>query len=297
LAQQIETLEKVAFNLIKKTVVFLPSDIKNALLNAFANESNEVARLQLKTILDNVELAEKARSPMCQDTGTIIFFVRAGGNSKYIPYLEEAVTNAVRRATSKIPLRPNAVNPFTQRNSGDNTGRLIPQIHWEIIHGEKIEISVLAKGGGSENVSTLGMINPAEGVKGIVKFALDAVVNAGPKPCPPTILGIGIGGGADMALILAKKALLRPLNEPHIDPQIRDLEEEILRAANMTGIGPMGLGGKTTALGVRIDYAYRHPASFPIAVVFSCWALRRASASVFENGKVKYFSSKNEGKA
>ena len=189
-----------------------------------------------------------------------------------------------------MPLRPNAVNPFTQKNSGDNTGRHVPFIHWQIVPGNTIEITVLPKGGGSENVCTLGMISPGQGVNGLKKFVVDAVMKAGAKPCPPNILGVAVGGGADIAMKLAKAALLRPLNEPNPDPELAKLEKELYEAANMTGIGPMGLGGKFTVLGVKVDYAHRHPASYPVAVAFQCWAARRASARIHPDGTVEYLT-------
>jgi fumarate hydratase subunit alpha len=191
---------------------------------------------------------------------------------------------------SRYTLRPNAVNPFTQKNSGDNTGRLIPFIHWEIVPGNTLELTVLPKGGGSENVCVSGMLVPGEGVNGLKKFVVDTVIKAGAKPCPPTVLGIGVGGGADVAMNLAKKALINPLNEPNPDPEIAKREKEILEAVNMTDIGPMGLGGKTTVLDVKINYAYRHPASYPAAVVFNCWAARRASAKINADASVTYLT-------
>ncbi|MDH5459658.1 MAG: fumarate hydratase, partial [Candidatus Bathyarchaeota archaeon] len=258
----------------------------------YAEETSEAGKTQLKAILDNVELAEKYQAPICQDTGTIIFYVKAGARAEDLDKVEEALTKATRRATVEVPLRPNSVNPFTQKNSGDNTGRLIPYINWEIVSGDSIELTVMPKGGGSENVCISGMLVPGEGIKGLKKFIVDAVIRAGAKPCPPNILGIGIGGGADISIKLAKKALLRPLNEPNPDPEIAELEKEIFEAVNMTGIGPMGLGGKTTALGVHIDYAYRHPASYPAAVAFQCWAARRATARINTEGKVEYLTHK-----
>jgi fumarate hydratase subunit alpha len=184
------------------------------------------------------------------------------------------------------------VDPFTGKNSGDNTGRYIPAINWEIAPGDAMEMTVMTKGGGSENVCLGGMIVPGEGIKGLKKFVIDAVVKAGAQPCPPNILGIAMGGGADISMKLAKKTLLLPLNEHNQNPEIAKLEQEIFEAANMTGIGPMGLGGKTTVLGVHIDYAYRHPASFPAAVAFNCWASRRASARITSDGTVQYLTHK-----
>jgi fumarate hydratase subunit alpha len=285
-------VENVAFNILKQAVIYLPEDVKQALKKAYAEETSETGKTQLKAILDNIELAEKYQAPVCQDTGTIIFYVKAGAKAKNLDKIEEELINATRRATKEVPLRPNSVNPFTQKNSGDNTGRYIPFLHWEIVPGDSLELTVMTKGGGSENVCVTGMLVPGEGIKGLKKFVVDAVISAGAKPCPPNILGVAIGGGADIAMKLAKKTLLKPLNEPNQDPEIAKLEKEIFEAANMTGIGPMGLGGKTTVLGVHVDYAFRHPASFPAAVAFNCWAARRASARINADGTVEYLTHK-----
>ncbi len=290
---EIETLvENVAFNILKQAVIYLPEDVTQALKKAYEEETSEAGKTQLKAILDNIELAEKYQAPICQDTGTIIFYAKAGSEVKGLEKIENALINATRRATKEVPLRPNAVNPFTQKNSGDNTGRFIPFINWEIVRGNSLELTVMTKGGGSENVCVTGMLVPGEGINGLKKFVIEAVIKAGAKPCPPNILGVAIGGGTDIAMKLAKKALLRPLNESNPDPEIAKLEKEIFEAVNMTGIGPMGLGGKTTVLGVNIDYAYRHPASFPAAVAFNCWAARRASARINADGTVEYLTHK-----
>ena len=287
-----KVVETVGFNILKQAVIYLPDDVKAALKKAYAEETSDTGKTQLKAILDNIELAEKYKAPVCQDTGTIIFFVKAGAKAKDLDKVEGALINAVKRATKEVPLRPNAVNPFDQKNSGDNTGRNIPFVNWEIVSGDQIEITVMTKGGGSENVCIGGMIVPGEGINGLKKFVVDAVIKAGSQPCPPNILGIAVGGGADISMKLAKKALLRPLNEPNADPMLAKLEQEILEAVNMTGIGPMGLGGKTTVLGVKIDYAFRHPASFPAAVSFNCWAARRSTAKINADGTVEYSTHK-----
>jgi fumarate hydratase subunit alpha len=285
-------VENVAFNILKQAVIYLPEDVKQALKQAYAEETSETGKTQLKAILDNIELAEKYQAPVCQDTGTIIFYVKAGAKAKNLDKIEEALINATRKATKEVPLRPNSVDPFTQKNSGDNTGRYIPFLHWEIVPGDSLELTVMTKGGGSENVCVTGMLVPGEGIKGLKKFVVDAVIKAGAQPCPPNILGVAIGGGTDIAIKLAKKVLLKPLNEPNENPEIAKLEKEIFEAANMTGIGPMGLGGKTTVLGVHVDYAFRHPASFPAAVAFNCWAARRASARINADGTVEYLTHK-----
>jgi fumarate hydratase subunit alpha len=285
-------VEDVAVKLLQLAVTELPHDVKKALQRAYREEESEAGKTQLKTILDNVELAEKTRTPMCQDTGVIIFYVKAGGQVKGLDKIEKTLRSATIRATKEVPLRPNAVDPFTQKNTGDNTGRFIPFIHWEIMLGDTLEITVMPKGGGSENVCALGMLSPSQGVKGLKKFVVDTVINAGAKPCPPNILGVAVGGGADIAMKLAKATLLRPLDQPNPNPGLAKLEKELYEAANSTGIGPMGLGGKSTVLGVKVDYAHRHPASYPVAVAVQCWAARRASAHIYSDGKIEYLTHK-----
>ena len=285
-------MENVAVKLLQLAATELPRDVKKALRKAFREEESEVGKAQLKVILENVELAEKNRVPMCQDTGVVIFYVKAGSQVEGLDKVEEALHNATVRATMEVPLRPNAVDPFTQKNTGDNTGRFIPYIHWEVVPGDTLELTVMPKGGGSENVSALGMLSPNQGIKGLKKFVVDTVINAGAKPCPPTILGVAVGGGADIALKLAKASLLKPLDQPNSNPELAKLEQELCEAANSTGIGPMGLGGKITVLGVKVDYAHRHPASYPVAVAVQCWAARRASARIYSDGKIEYLTHK-----
>jgi fumarate hydratase subunit alpha len=287
-----KVVEDTAFNLLKLAVVRLPSDIKDALNRAYKEETSEAGRVQFEAILKDIELAEKDDTPLCQDTGIIIFYVKAGAKVKDLDVIETALQNATRRATKEIPLRPNAVDPFTQKNSGDNTGKHIPYINWEITDGDYVEITAFPKGGGSENVCTIGMITPGEGVNGLKKFVIDAIIKAGAMPCPPTIVGVAAGGGSDISMKLAKATLLRPLNEPNPNPDLDKLEKELYEAANSTGIGPMGLGGKFTVLGVKIDYAHRHPASYPVAVAFQCWAARRSTARIHSDGTVEYLTHK-----
>ena len=287
-----KVVEDTAVNLLKLAVVQLPDDVKDALKQAYKDETSEAGKVQLEAILKDIELAENENTPLCQDTGIIIFYVKAGASAKGLDKIEFALQNATRRATKEIPLRPNTVNPFTQKNTGDNTGRYIPYVNWQIVDGESIEITAFPKGGGSENVCTLGMITPGEGVNGLKKFVVDAIVKAGAMPCPPTIVGVAAGGGSDISMKLAKAALLRPLNDANSDPELAKLETELHEAANSTGIGPMGLGGKITVLGVKVDYAHRHPASYPVAVAFQCWAARRATARIGSDGKVEYLTHK-----
>lgn len=258
-------------DLLRKAEIELPDDVVDALKKAEAREKNGVAKSQLQAILRNIEIAKNHRVPMCQDTGIMIFFAELGTEFQPNFDLEAAIRDAVVLATREIPLRPNAVDPLTRKNSGNNTGTGIPDIHWKLVPGKQLKITVAPKGAGSENMSALRMFNPTE-AGSIKKFVLETVVNAGGMPCPPLTLGIGIGGSFDKAARLAKEALLEPLNAP-----MNDLEKEILEAVNALGIGCMGLGGSTTSLAVHVKTAHCHTASLPVAVNIQCWANRHAS--------------------
>lgn len=269
-------IEDTIFNLFKEAVIKLPDDVKKAVQDAYNNEDNDIARLNLKAILDNIEAAEKMEVPMCQDTGLPIVFVKLGKID--VENLYEGIRRGVERATKEVPLRPNVVDPITRENRGTNTGNMMPQIDIELIDEEKIEFSVFPKGIGSENNNALKMALPGEGIEGIKKFVVDTVIAAGGKPCPPIIVGVGVGGSSDLAMKIAKKALLGKIGERNPDKTIAELEEDILSQINKTGIGPMGLGGKTTALDVKILTADTHTAGLPIGVCIQCWAGRHATA-------------------
>ena len=279
-----ELMEQVVVNILRTAVTSLPSDIMSALEKAESVETSDIAKSQLRAILQNVKCAEEASIPMCQDTGTPLFFVSGRCDGEF----EEAIRKGVERATREIPLRPNIVHPLSRKNSGNNLGVGMPQVHFLPGPEGFVEITVMPKGAGSENMSALRMLSPSEGLKSVKSFVLDVVVNAGGRPCPPTIVGVGIGGSADIAMSLAKRALLRPLDVMNPNSELAELEEELLDAVNLTGIGPMGLGGRTTCLGVKVDLAYCHTASLPVAVNLQCWAARRASARMFRDGRVTY---------
>ncbi len=272
--------------LLRKTVVKLPTDVEEALRKAYAAETDEVPRMQLKTIVDNIDMAIKGNTPMCQDTGVTIFYAALPKDCKVD--VGRGIVEGVRKATKEVPLRPNAVHPITRKNPGDNVGERMPYINWKVHDKDYIEITVMTKGAGSENMSALAMLTPSQGLKGIKEFVLNTVVRAGSNPCPPTILGVGIGGSSDIAMKLAKEALLRPINQRHKDPEIAKLESELLEAINMLGIGPMGLGGKTTCLGLNIEYAFCHTASLPVGINVQCWAGRRGTVRIGPDGKTSY---------
>jgi len=285
-------IEEVALDLLRVAATRLPRDVKEALKRAYEKERSPTGKIQLENILKNVRLAEDLERPICQDTGLITFYLKVNPDFPSLNIIEEALIRAVRRATAEVPLRPNAVDPINQKNTGDNVGVNVPFINWQIIKDKYLEITVLPKGGGSENTCKLAMLTPGEGIDGMKKFVIETVIEAGAKPCPPTIIGVGMGGGADISMHLAKRALMRPIDKPHKEERIANLERDLLDMINMTGIGPMGLGGDTTSLSVKIEYASRHPASFPVAVAFQCWCARRATARIYLDGTVEWITHK-----
>jgi len=262
----------------KQAAIVLPDDIKNALRNAYDNEDSDIAKLNIKSILDNLELAEKNEIPMCQDTGLPIIFVKLG--KVQVENLEQGIIDGVMLATENVPLRTNVVDPLTRRNTGNNVGKGIPQINVELTDDPVLELTVFPKGFGSENNNKLAMLLPGEGVEGIKKFFKEVVLSAGGKPCPPTVIGVGIGGSSDMVMKLAKKALLRPIDECNSDERLAALENDLLDIANGTGIGPMGLGGRTTVLGVNVELADTHTAGLPVGICVQCWAARHATSTL-----------------
>lgn len=271
---------------IGKASTILPPDVVQALQAARDREVGP-ARVQVEAILDNVRIAREGAVPICQDTGTVSFFVRVGTDFPYRDDLVAAFADAAREATKAVPLRPNTVHPFTGKNPGDNTGRHVPAVTWEMVEGATAEIHVLPKGGGSENCSVLKMLAPGVGLKGVKEAVVEHVVGCGGLPCPPTVIGIGIGGGADLALKLGKMALLRPVGQRHPEPEVAALEAELEELINASGVGPMGLGGKTTVLAVHAEYAHRHPASLPLGIAVQCWAHRRASVRIGPDGRME----------
>ncbi len=279
-------IEDVVVEMLRKAVTKLPRDVEDALQRAYDTETDEVPKTQLKTILTNIGMAEEGTTPICQDTGVQIFFVKQGRVTT--GDLTGAIGRGVAKATGEVPLRPNTVHPITRKNHLDNNGVRMPYINLEASDAPYLELTVMPKGAGSENMSAVAMLTPSQGLKGIKQFALDTLVRAGSKPCPPIIIGMGIGGSADISIHIAKEALLRPLGQHHPEPEIAALEEELFTALNEIGIGPMGLGGRTTLLGLNVEYAHCHTASLPVAINIQCWAARRATARIYEDGRVEY---------
>jgi fumarate hydratase subunit alpha len=271
-------LQKTAVEMLSRAATTLPKDVVKALRQCKTKETDKIARLQLDTMLRNLELAKKFRAPICQDTGVPIFFVKLGSELGLNFDMCRALADAVHEATQKIPLRANVVDPLSRKNTETNVGEGQPIVHIELVRGKGLQIDLIVKGAGAENWSRLFMLKPTAGVDAIKRAVLLAINEAAGQPCPPTIVGVGIGGSADVACLLAKKALLRPLNTKNPDKKLARMELELKNAANELGIGPMGLGGRTTVLDIRIAKAACHTASLPVAINFQCWVARRASA-------------------
>lgn len=256
----------------------LPPDVINAIESAEKAEPWDGAKRILSLLGDNVRIASEKTLPVCQDTGMACVFVELGQDVHIDGDFEEAVDNGVRRGYGEGYLRKSVVcDPLRRVNTGDNTPALLTV---KLTRGDKMRITVMPKGFGSENMSALKMLKPADGVEGVKNFVLETVEKAGANPCPPIIVGVGIGGSFDKAAYLAKHALLRPVDEPNPDEYYAALESELLDKINALGIGPQGFGGKTTALAVLIEAMPTHVAGLPVAVNISCHATRRASASL-----------------
>lgn len=259
--------------------VNLSPDIEAAMQQGAERDRSPLARNVLNTIIENVHIARSERAPMCQDTGMTVIFVDMGQDLHVEgDLIEDAINEGVRRGYTHGYLRKSVVSdPIHRHNTGDNTPAVI---HYRIVPGDKMHITVAPKGFGSENKSALTMLTPSQGVAGIKQFVLDTISHAGGNPCPPIIVGVGIGGTMERSAELAKRALLRPIGERHPDPAVAEIEEELLQEINKMGIGPAGFGGDTTALAVAINTGATHIAGLPVAVNISCHATRHAEGTL-----------------
>lgn len=259
---------------------YLPEAVKEKIKAATATEESPLGKEILNTLIENYELAQKKAVPLCQDTGLVVVFLEIGQEVHFVGGdLYEAIHAGVAQGYVEGYLRKSSVGDpvFDRKNSGDNTPAII---HTKIVPGEKVKIIVCPKGCGSENMGALKMLKPADGVEGIKKFVVDTVRAAGPNPCPPITVGVGIGGNMERAAILAKYALTRQLGEHNADPRYAKLEDELLELVNKTGVGPSGLGGSTTALGVNVEFTHTHIGGMPCAVNLNCHQARRAEAEL-----------------
>ena len=271
---------EIVSHLFQDACLYLPEDVLAALKQAREKEESPAAKDVLAQLIENTEIAAKEKTPLCQDTGAAVVVLELGQDVHITGGdLYTAINEGVRQGYEKGYLRKSMANqPFSARvNTKDNTPAII---HTDIAPGDKLRISVMPKGGGSENCSRLTVMPPAKGRQGIIDFVVNLVDESGSNPCPPVIVGLGIGGTTDKAMTLAKKALLRKVGEPNPDPEVAELEKEILQRANNLGIGPMGYGGRTTALAVHAETFPAHIASLPVAVNIQCWCARHKETTL-----------------
>jgi fumarate hydratase subunit alpha len=250
----------------------LSDDVLSAFDRALETETAPAAKEIIELLVQNARIAREDHIPICQDTGIAIFFVEIGQDLRIKNgFIVDAINEGVRKGYREGYLRKSVVDPITRKNTGDNTPAII---YTELVPGDKLRISFMPKGAGSENMSVIRMLRPTEGVEGIKQFVLECVRKAGANPCPPVVIGVGIGGDFEKAALISKKALLRPVGNPNPKLELASLEMELLKAVNRTGIGPEGLGGKVTALAVHVESFPCHIASLPVAVNINCHAAR-----------------------
>ncbi len=283
-------IAQVGQKLYSNAIIDLPQDIIDRLKEMRDAETSELARIQLDTILKNASLAKEKNNVVCQDTCISSFKVKIGTKARIDGDIVKALRDGTALATKTLPAIPHCVHPITRENTGTGTGPYVPIVHWDVIPGaEYVEITAQPVGGGGDIVSTQKMFSAYESFASVKKFIIDTVVEAGSKPCPPMVIGIGLGSMFEYVNRLAKDAVMRPLNKRHPEKMIADLEEELFALINELGIGPMGLGGRTTCLAVNIEYGDTHTPMLPVAVKINCWAIRRKTARLYNDGTVQYF--------
>jgi len=283
-------VEDAAAHLYVWSLKDIPQDLRDALADARRRETSTPGKRVLETIVRNVEVAYEEGNLICQDTGIPVYYCRVGEHFPLHPArIYDALAAGTERATIEYPLRSNTVHTLTRENTGQNVGYRVPIVHWDFVADwDGLDVKCVPKGSGSENMSFLKMCTPADGVAGIKRFVLDSIVGAGGKPCPPGIVGVGIGGSADYAMHLAKEAIARPVGTRNPDPEVAKLEDELFELLNETGIGPMGLGGDVTVLQAHVEHADTHMTLNPVAVNYQCWAARRATAHLGPDGRIEY---------
>ncbi|BAH74064.1 fumarate hydratase [Solidesulfovibrio magneticus] len=257
---------------------FLPADVLAAFARAKAAESSAAAREVFNQLEENAALAKETGLPLCQDCGLGVFFVEVGEDVRLAGGgLREAINEGMVRGYQDGFLRKSTCDPFSRKNVGDNSPAIV---HFDLVPGDRLKITMMAKGGGSENMSRVMMLAPAQGWKGVREFVIRRVAESGSNPCPPIIVGVGIGGNFELAAINSKKALMRELDDVHADPEVAAMEADLLASINRLGIGPMGLGGGTTCLGVKVKLAPCHLASLPLAVNIQCHSARHKEVTL-----------------
>lgn len=276
----VSEVTKTVSKLCMDSCYYLPEELLAKFKSAVAEEESPLGREILGTIIENAKLAKRKAVPICQDTGLTVVFMEIGQDVHFVGGdLYTAIHAGVADGYVNGYLRKSSVDDplFVRKNTNDNTPAII---HTTIVPGNKVKVIVCPKGCGSENMGAMKMLKPADGVEGVIKFVVDTVRSAGPNPCPPVTVGVGIGGNMEKAALLAKYSLTRKVGEHNANPQYAELEEKLLELVNKTGVGPSGLGGSTTAVAVNIEYAPTHIGGLPVAVNLNCHAARRAEAEI-----------------
>lgn len=276
----VSEVTKTVSKLCMDSCYYLPEELLAKFKSAVVEEESPLGREILGTIIENAELAKRKAVPICQDTGLTVVFMEIGQDVHFVGGdLYTAIHAGVADGYVNGYLRKSSVDDplFVRKNTNDNTPAII---HTTIVPGDKVKVIVCPKGCGSENMGAMKMLKPADGVEGVIKFVVDTVRSAGPNPCPPVTVGVGIGGNMEKAALLAKYSLTRKVGEHNANPQYAELEEKLLELVNNTGVGPSGLGGSTTAVAVNIEYAPTHIGGLPVAVNLNCHAARRAEAEI-----------------
>ncbi len=262
----------------------LPDDVLSRLKELRDEENTPMAKIIYDAMFDDLEMAKELDRPCCQDTGIIQYFVQVGSEFPLINDIEACLREAVKKATKEAPLRHNCVEVFDEKNTGDNTGTRIPWIDWEVVpNSSEVTIYMYMAGGGCSLPGTAKVLMPLEGYEGIVKFVFDQITSYGINACPPLLVGIGIAGSVEVAAKLSKKALLRPIGSHNSNPRGADLEKRIEDGLNAVALGPGGLTGKNSVMGVHIEQAGRHPATLAVGLSTGCWAHRRAKIKIDKN--------------
>jgi fumarate hydratase subunit alpha len=293
-------LEDTVIELMRRAAISLPADMLNALEATYAREESATAKGQVLAILNNCKVANQKQISLCQDTGMPMVFADVGLKCQLEGDPRAAITRAIEKATKDVPLRENVINPLTKANSGTNTGWGIPYIYWDLAPRlDYVDVMAVPKGFGSEIRATQCWVLTSEDIaKATVKAVLDVVEDAMGEPCPPIILGLGIGGFADSSMAMARKAMFRtPVGTRNPDPVVADLEGKVLEAVNALKLGPMGFGGSTYALAVHAEINGSHTAIVPISVMFQCWANRYSKARIYNDGRVQYLTHPQGGSA
>jgi len=285
-----QVVEDAAKELYIRALCDLPPDVRDALKRASEKETNPTAQEVFKAIFKTIEVADKNKTLICQDTGLPIYMVKMGSKFPWNGYkIKTGLNIGAKRATQEFPFRGSSTHTLTRKNPQTSVGEGLPVVHYDYVEDDDcLDILMIPKGSGSENMSKMKMFYPAHGISALKKFVIDTVFETGANPCPPGIIGVGIGGTADLVMKLAKEAIARPVGQRHKDPQIAEMEIELEEAINSMGRGPMGLGGDITCLAVHIESAHTHITQNPIAVNTQCWPARRARARIYPDGRVEY---------